>query len=185
MSQPKWELIGQLGDKDPISYGGYFIFRDTTGVYAEEAEYLIVPDDDDEEDDEEEEVVEEGEGKYIVYRFILERCTFINGILSDNKFHPEHPAWFAKPEKERASRPQDTTYLKNIADCMDFKPGELQKLFCSPNPLERAQAYRAVGEYHGFENLDGYPLHLTRAEVKKRYKDELASPTSRWQGPRR
>ncbi len=47
MSQPAWECIAQLGDKNPIDHGGYWILRDTTGVYAEEAELLLVPDDED------------------------------------------------------------------------------------------------------------------------------------------
>ena len=67
MSQPAWECIAQLGDKNPIDHGGYWILRDTTGVYAEEAELLLVPDDDDRE--------------YTIYRFTLDRCTFVNGVV--------------------------------------------------------------------------------------------------------
>ena len=157
MSQPAWECIAQLGDKNPIDHGGYWILRDTTGVYTEEAELLLVPDDED--------------GRYTIYRFTLDRCTFINGVLSDNKFHRDHAAWWAKPEAERNARPQDTTYLKNIADFIGIEVEELAEHFCSDDALKRAAAYRAVGDYHGFENLDSYPLTMTRQEVKARYKD--------------
>ena len=157
MSQPVWECIAQLGDKNPIDHGGYWILRDTTGVYTEEAELLVVPDDEDRE--------------YTIYRFTLDRCTFINGVLSDNKFHPEHAAWWAKPEDERKARPQDTTYLKNIADFIGMEVDELADHFCSEDALKRAAAYRAVGDYHGFDNLDDYPLTMTRREVKARYKE--------------
>lgn len=40
--QPRWKLVAQLGDVHPIDYGGYFVYRDTTGVYEEEAEVLMV-----------------------------------------------------------------------------------------------------------------------------------------------
>ena len=157
MSQPAWECIAQLGDKNPIDHGGYWILRDTTGVYSEEAELLIVPDDED--------------GDYTIHRFTLERCTFIDGVLSDNKFHPDHAAWWAKPEAERNARPQDTTYLKNLADFIEMGVEELAADFCSEDALKRAMAYRAVGDYHGFDNLDNYPLTMKLGEVKARYKE--------------
>ena len=128
MSQPAWECIAQLGDKNPIDHGGYWILRDTTGAYTEEAALLMVPDDED--------------GKYTIYRFTLDRCTFINGVLSDNKFHPDHAAWWAKTEEERKARPQDTTYLKNIADFIGMEVEELAEHFCSEDALKRAVAYR-------------------------------------------
>ena len=157
MSQPAWECIAQLGDKNPIDHGGYWILRDTTGVYTEEAELLMVPDDED--------------GKYTICRFTLDRCTFINGVLSDNKFHPDKSAWWAKTEEERKARPQDSTYLKNIADFIGIAVEELVDHFCSEDALKRAVAYRAVGDYHGFNNLDDYPLTMKRREVKARYKE--------------
>ena len=123
------------------------------------------------------EYVDDEDGEYTIYRFTLHRCTFINGVLSDNTFHPEHAAWWAKPEAERNARPQDTTYLKNIADSIGMDVEELADQFCSEDALKRAMAYRAVGDYHGFENLDSYPLTMTRREVKSRYK-ELRFKTS-------
>jgi hypothetical protein len=157
MSQPDWECIAQLGDTDPIEHGGYWILRDKNGIYPEEGELLIAPED-------------EG-GEYIIHRFTLNRCTFIDGILSDNEFHPDHSAWWAGTEEERKARPQDSTYLKNIADFIGMDVEELAADFCSENALVRARAYQAVGDYHGFDNLDNYPLTMTRREVKKRYKE--------------
>lgn len=164
MSQPKWKLIANLGDASPLEYGGYFIYEDETGVYPPEAELLEVLNEDEPDED---------RLKYRVYRFILEQCTLTDGILSDNKYHPLHPAWFAEPESERTNRPQDTTYLKNVADYIGSTLEEMQSMFCSNNPLDRATAYRAIGEYHGLENLDDYPLELTRTEAIERYKDEV------------
>ena len=82
-AQPVWKLLANIGDVHPIEYGGYFVFVDETGVYPPEAELLISPDSDD---------APEG---WVAYRFILDPCTYVDGILSDNHFHPELPAWFA------------------------------------------------------------------------------------------
>ena len=144
MSQPNWKLIGNLGDVNPIDYGGYFIFEDTTGVHPPEAEYLTDPDEN---------------GTRTVYCFILESCTYQNGILSDNKFHPDHPAWFAGD-------------LNNVCSYMGVEELELIRLFCSDDSLERASAWRMVGRCHGFGNLDQYPLQLNEEETRERYESE-------------
>jgi len=86
----------------------------------------------------------------------LEPCTYINGILSDNKFHPEHPAWFADS-------------LDEVASTMGINVDDLITLFLSNNPIDRAQAWRMIGDYHGFDNLDSYPEYYTRKEVESRY----------------
>ncbi len=162
MPQPKWTTIANLGDVNPIDHGGFFVLRDTTGVYPEEAEWLVVEGEDDE------------NCTWMVYRFILDRCTLVNGVLSDNKYHPEHPAWFAQPESQRSKRPQDTTYLSNVAGYVGITVEELQGELCSDDPIHRAVAYRSIGEYHGWENLDSYPLTFTdRAEVEGRYKQTV------------
>jgi hypothetical protein len=147
--QPRWRLTANMGDASPIDYGGYFVYRDETGVYTEEAEVLESPDDD------------EG-GGWTVYRFPLDRCTLIDGILSDNAFHPEIPAWWADD-------------IEAIASCMGQGPGELRAAFCSADPLIRADAYRSLGEYSGFDNLDHDPITFTdRAEVEARYTESNA-----------
>lgn len=160
MSQPKWKCIAQLGDASPTEYGGYWVFVDETGVYPPEAEWLDCPDED----------LPTG---YTAYRFILEPCTYINGVLSDNKYHPESAAWFAKPESERAARPQDTTYLDAIVQALEVPWHKAVEMFCSSDPVQRAWAWRAVGQTHGFINLDTYPMEMTRKEVKARYKTKM------------
>lgn len=160
--QPIWKFVANLGDVHPIDHGGYHVFVDETGVYPPEAEYLVSPDSDNQ---------PESEGPWRIYRFILEPCTYINGILSDNKFHPDKPAWFAGPGSRRAERPQDTCYLKDLAESWCKEVEQLASMFTSTDPCENAEAWRMVGEYHGFENLDSYPLIIkSRSEVEARYK---------------
>lgn len=194
--QPVWKFVTNLGDVGYLDHGGYFIYEDTTGQYPPEAEWLEMPEEYEQDckkcngvgqlpidcDDAEFSDCPKCSGtgisqkaNYTVYRFVLEPCTYTNGILSDNPFHPDHPAWFAHPEDRRKERPQDRTYLNDLAGFANDLPWgqdveELVRLFISNNPVERADAWRAVGEYHGWENLDSYPLRLTRKEVEERYK---------------
>lgn len=132
-NQPKWVKVGVVGDINPVDYGGGLVFEDKTGVYAPEVEYYLG---------------DNGAylGKIRIYRFSADKCTFVNGVLSDNRFHPELPAWFAD------KLPDDTT----------------PEQFCSEDTMIRAMAWTEVGLYYGFENLDNYPIYLTRNEAIKR-----------------
>ncbi len=169
--QPVWKFIANLGDASPVDYGGYFIFKDETGVYTEEAELLESPDGDD------------SPIGWEIYRFVLDKCTYgtidpvslefvpqtqvvPGGILSDNKFHPEHAAWWAGAP----DRWNPEGRLKSLAESCGYSEQDLIEMFCSDDPIERARAYREVGEYYGFDNLDSYPLrfHL-REDVEARY----------------
>jgi hypothetical protein len=184
MSQPQWKLIANLGDVNPLDYGGFFVYRDETGVYEEEAELLLVDDQvllRAEEDDlaKEEGRLEDLKGEeakpYTVYRFAVGRCWLTATVLSDNKYHPELPAWFAQPEHMRSERPQDTTYFRNVTRFAGFDYGDAVTAICSDDPLRRAWVWKAIGEFHGFENLDSYPLRLTRSEAKERYKEKASA----------
>lgn len=143
-AQPDWECIANLGDVNPIDHGGKFVLVDRTGVYPPEMEVV--------------EPLELEPGTLRVWRFIMDRCTYIDGVLSDNEYHPEMPAWFADD-------------LPSIADTYGVDREELIKQFCSENPRERAEAYYCLFGYHAAENFDSYPLDLTRAEAKERYGD--------------
>ena len=171
MSQPDWKYICNLGDRNPIDHGGAFLYVDATGVYTPEVAYLVAPDEDPE---------DPRKAAWTVYRFIIEPCTFIDGILSDNKFHPTNPAWFAGTEAERSERPQDTTYLKNIARSISEDVDTFAQHFLSTDVRERAFAWLEVGHYHGFENLDTYPTHLTREEATMRYAQEMVADIERY-----
>lgn len=140
--QPDWKLIANLGDVNPLEYDGYFVYQDQNNTYPAEAEIVINDPD---------------SNTITVYRFILEKCTLTNGVLSDNKFHPDYPAWFAED-------------LSSVADFADLTTEELTAEFCSDNPITRAKAYRAVGEYHGLLNLDQYPSVYTRQEAEEHYR---------------
>lgn len=145
MSQPEFKCRYQLWDADPLEYGGYWIFEDTTGVYDPEGE-LYDP--------------ESG----MAWRFSLDPCTYIEGVLSDNEFHPNRPAWFADK-------------IDALASFIGYPAHVLIGWFVSTDIIRRAQAWRVVGDYFGFDNLDGYPLELTRKEAAERYTDPRYTDT--------
>jgi hypothetical protein len=133
MSQPKWRKIGVVGDVNPLDYSGGFVFVDDTGVYPPEVEYYDRDNDTD-------------NSPIRVYRFAAELCTYVGGILSDNKYHPDHAVWFAR----------------------DLPDGLTPADFTSPDTMTRAAAWLEVGLYYGLDNLDSYPLVLSYREAEKR-----------------
>jgi|SRR5215475_9629933 len=143
--QPKWRRVANLGDVNPVEYGGYFIDVDETGVYPPEATYLDAP------EDEPEDATSEA---WTAYRFILEPCTYVDGVLSDNPFHPDHAAWFAES-------------LDAVASCVGRDVAEIRADLCGADPCRRADAYRDIASYHGWDNFDSYPVRLTRADAER------------------
>lgn len=153
MSQPAWKFLENLGDVNPLDYGGLFVFVDETGVYPAEMEKLDTP--------EGYEVEEPDDaGKFMVYRVTLDRCSFVDGVLSDNEFHRDKPAWFA-------------ANLENVCAAQDYPIDELRADLCAEEPLRRARAWQAVLDHHGWMNGDSDPIQLTRAEADVRYREVL------------
>lgn len=160
--QPVWKLIAQLGDANPIEYGGYFVYVDETGIYPPEGEKLFAPPED----------AQEGSAAYRweVRRFILENLKQVkhgeeeSALLISARYdetwpHPieSYDEWFSK----------DLESIGGYLGGMDAQ--YVRDLFCSDNPIDRARAWEALGDYHGYDNLDSYPLRLTEAEVNARY----------------
>lgn len=153
--QPLWKLIANLGDASPFEYGGYFVFVDETAVYQEEAELLIV---------ENEEVEDEEDLTYTIYRIMLDRLKQVDGYLVPFKYDPswphpvgEYDEWFHRD-------------LDEVASFISSTKEEMETWFTSADPLVRADAYRAIGDYHGWENLDSDPLtEVSRRQAERRY----------------
>lgn len=62
------------------------------------------------------------------------------------------------------ARPQPRLYHDTLWTVLTDPPNDCR------SSIQRALVYRAIGEYHGYENLDQYPLTFkTRAEVEARY----------------
>ncbi len=154
-NQPKWVLKANLGDVNPLDYGGYFVYEDQTGVYEAEAEKLFVDD----------------EYDYVksvtIYRIELERLkkVALNGVhflvpftYESDWYHPlrDYEVWFAKK-------------LVNVASFVGITRQEAVDSLCSDDACRRALIYEALYDYCGWDNGDGYPLHLSIKEARKRY----------------
>lgn len=140
MNQPNWKCIAQLGDANPVVHGGAWVFVDQDGNYDPELE-IYYP--------------ESGEA----YRIVCEKCFWTDGVLSDNKYHKNHPAWFADK-------------LDNVSRCTDVDHDNLIDLLCCDSPILRAQAYMDLVSYFGAHEFDQYPLTLTRFEAVNRYRQK-------------
>jgi hypothetical protein len=152
--QPNWVFRANLGDVHALEHGGYFVYVDETGVYAPEAELSIPPCDEID--------LDAPEARWTVFRFSLDKLKLVDGHLVPDRYQSDwpHPVadyreWFQKD-------------LKQTAECVGMGEDELAEMFCSDDVCKRAQAYRTVGDVWGFENLDSYPLSLTRAEMQER-----------------
>jgi len=155
--QPIWQFEGNIGDASPLDFGGLFVYTDKTGVYEPECVSIerTTPDD-----------VRGKDERWEVRRFIVEKCTFIDGILSDNRFHPGKPAWFASENDPRDNK------LAALSSYIGATKDELAAMFTSPDVLERARAWSFVGQYFGFDNLDAYPREMTRKDLFNAYRAE-------------
>jgi hypothetical protein len=61
---------------------------------------------------------------------------------------------------------------KHITAALEKLKNSFESL-CDDDLKERATAYDAIGRYHGFINLNNYPLSITRTEAYERYAEEL------------
>lgn len=148
MSQPSFWCVANLGDVDPLNYGGKFVCVDRTGVYPPELVVIDAPGEDENAD-------------RLKYFITLEPLTAIKGAdgscigLSDNPFHVETEAWFG-----------DSETLKSISDSNDIAVGELISLFLSSDLSKRATAYIMALDCFGCHSFNEYPVSITVDKAK-------------------
>jgi len=157
MSQPKWTFVTNLGDENPLEYGGLFLYRDETGVYPEEIERVEPWTDDD-----------EGGLRWEVQRTVLERLLDVDGMLV-SLGAPEYAAEQRRPVSAWKEWFSDS--LGEVAKTTGRDLAELREAFCSTNAFTRAYAYIDVANHHGWDNFDSEPRELTHVQISKRYTD--------------
>jgi hypothetical protein len=159
-NQPKWKMIANLGDANPFEYGGFFVFIDVTGVYSPEAVKFDIDDN------------ATDKTRIQAYRFSLDKLKRVSDVntkktvlvfdgLTNDSPHPieDYDEWF-----------HQLVDFKSMAEGLGITVEDFEEMFCSDDILDRACAYREIGENFGFENLDDYPLDVTLKELKKIYK---------------
>jgi hypothetical protein len=132
------KLLANLGDESPLSYGGLLVIENDGRCHIETWE-------------------EPGsDNKITVYRVGIDKFTYVDGVLSDNPYHPDHPVWFADK-------------LGSVAESCGWEVDELIRMFLSEDPVQRAEGYRMVAEYYGWHELDQYPLGMSVEAAARRY----------------
>lgn len=144
----KKQFIGHLGDVNPVEHNGAVVLVDPELPDRPEMEVMVNYSDFADDSD-----------HVKIFRFEIRRCTFVDGVLSDNEFHPEHPAWFA-------------SHLDSIEHCNGYEAGHLVEALCSEDLMVRAQAYYDLLYFHGEEEFDQEPLILSTREAEHRYSHE-------------
>jgi len=141
-AQPVWKLV--------MSSDYSALFEDETGVY--DPEMMIA-----------QEYEEDGETKFIVYRFSIEPYKIEYGKLLPQAWDPSWPhpieqyePWFAKD-------------LPDVASAVGMQPYELARKLVSDDIDENAWAHEAIGSHHGYDNFDSYPDTWTEDEMNAKW----------------
>lgn len=110
-------------------------------------------------------------GGLIVYEVIDDDIEYIRAEHWNEPLTEDHLYWVYRFDVEKDVF-KDLSWVGRWAKIARFAGMHLEALFMlglSENPLERAEVYRLVGEYHGWENIDGSPEKFTREEMEKRW----------------
>lgn len=81
---------------------------------------------------------------------------------------PEYTV-YAFSIEENVKRDLDWVDWRRIAEFAGLPQEEIDRMSTSEDPLERAELYRTVGDYYGFQELHSRPLHFTREEMEARW----------------
>lgn len=145
----KKQFIGHLGDVNPVEHNGAVVLVDPEFPDRPELEVIVNLS----------ESGATGDNHIKIFRFEIRRCTFVDGVLSDNEYHPEHPAWFAK-------------HIESVEHCNGYEAGHLVEALCSEDLMARAQAYYDLLHFFGEEEFDSDPVLMSEKEAEHRYSNE-------------
>lgn len=139
MAEPKITVLANLGDRNALDYGGHIVFQ-----------------------------AEMPDGRITYHSEFWEEP-----VKRQHRMKPapkedvyEVYRWDIEPD---AVKDLDWAELASVAESIGVDPAQFEASGRSENPVERAMFYEQVGRHHGFENLDSYPVTLTRKEMEERW----------------
>lgn len=110
--------------------------------------------------------------KFEVFRFSLDRLKVVE-VTEDERTTVKYVVSMGYDETwPHAVSQYEEWFVKDlgsIASYIDSTRDKVVGWLCSEDVKDRASAYKAIGDYHGFRNLDDYPLDLTEAEINTRW----------------
>lgn len=147
-TQPCYHCIENIGDVNPLDYGGAFVCVDKLNVYSP---ILLILDT----------YPDHIEFTHRLYEITLDRCFLVkknNEIvgIGSNPYHTDYCEWFG-----------NLANLESIADT--FGRGGYDSLlrgFITSDPIERAFSYKLLTNYHGLHEFDQDPRDLTEDKAK-------------------
>ena len=195
------KCIANLGDVNPVDHGGLFVFPDEMVKLEEPADdgtdydactecggpaFLTetevshhgYPDDIDHDADARHVAILPKPPEWEVYRVSIDRLQEVKETEGGTTYVWLVPASYAPDWPHVVSQYQEwfTDSLPDVESACDFS--DLREALCSADPVKRAQAYRAILDFHGWTNGDAYPVKIERKEAEEmadRYLKEIAS----------
>lgn len=64
-------------------------------------------------------------------------------------------------------------HIRRMASNVGMDHEDLKDLGRSTKPSDRAEAIEFIGNYHGWDNIDGYPLETTAGGMRRRWRGRL------------
>lgn len=106
------------------------------------------------------EVVEDLPIGKTLYRFNIDRLTTYQGCLVTCHIAAlaQDPKGLPHPIEKYNEWFFDS--LEKVGTFVSLELAEIVALLCHEDPIQRSIAYRAIGDYHGFLNLDHYPENV-------------------------
>ncbi len=169
MSQPEWQYVCTIGDRDPIAFGGGFVYKDLTGVYAPELVYFEPGSDEDWHKT-------EGETPLQAYRLCLDPPRFKTLI------HGNYKSDFTPAERGKSWNWYNEWFvsdLPSIASSAGTTACTLLRRLFSKEPRRRAWAYYDIIGHRGAYQFDQYPVTMTEDEAYARYDSEMKASLGR------
>jgi hypothetical protein len=156
-----YEIIGIVGDVNPLQYGGWLIGARDTQIDCLAIEPIDW-----------ESGARQGEGiDCYIYRVALDRMKVIGDIATKTDvmvcYHWRNE--WTGAIVERVEWWDTAEFRKNFTEATSLPWSDFQDSICSENPVKRAYAWVEIAQYFGIQNLDDSPTRETEAELKKRF----------------
>ena len=147
-------VIGQLGDVNPVDYGGGLVVRNDSLERVQVVYFEVLWEEDPYEE------LDPGQPDHppsrSIYVFDIDKLAW-NGISGWYSARTLAHEQLPRPRSEYVEWFASSDAIKRMANAVGVYWLDLAGMFCSDDPMERAKAYEEIGLFHGFGTLDTNP----------------------------